>query len=394
MDLRGGRLQAARHLRLPLRDDQGAARRGGAFGRRPGLRGADGAGPGGVAARRRACAHAGAGGELHAGHEEVVRFARDAGFRTRFVGYETTEADTVLRVRGARQRLACWPSSRRAPFYPEGGGQVSDSGLVETPSGRARVVDVYRLGDDQALALEPIEGEIGPGESAKAVVERDARLATMRNHTATHLLHAALRERLGTHVRQAGSYVGPDKLRFDFTHGERLSRRRAGRGRAARVSGWIAGNHPRARDRDHPRRGRAPRRDGAVRREVRRLGAHGRGRGGLARAVRRHPRRQHRRARALPPDDRDLERVQRAPDRGGDGSRSARSCSGAHRAPARAGAAAAGARGPARATRGAPRRARRRSWSGAAAKRRPRRRRASWRTARTRSPTCAWSSRP
>ena len=96
-----------------------------------------------------------------------------------------------------------------SPFYAEGGGQVSDGGLVETPSGRARVAEVLRLGSDQALALEPLEGDLVEGERVHAVVERDARLATMRNHTATHLLHAALRERLGTHVRQAGSYVGP-----------------------------------------------------------------------------------------------------------------------------------------------------------------------------------------
>ena len=162
------------------------------------------------------------GGHVHVDHDAVLRFARDAGFRTRFVGYETTEADTVLRV---AERSNGWLLAKldESPFYPEGGGQVSDGGIVETDSGRARVVDVYRLGDDQAIALEPIEGEIGPGESVRALVERDTRLATMRNHTATHLLHAALRERLGDHVRQAGSYVGPDKLRFDFTHGERLS---------------------------------------------------------------------------------------------------------------------------------------------------------------------------
>ena len=149
--------------------------------------------------------------------------------------------DTVLRVaEGANGWLLA--KLEESPFYPEGGGQVSDTGIVETPSGRARVVDVYRLGGDQALALEPIEGELGAGETVHAMVDRATRLATMRNHTATHLLHAALRERLGTHVRQAGSYVGPDKLRFDFTHSERLSAEEL-RDVDARVGAWLAGNH-------------------------------------------------------------------------------------------------------------------------------------------------------
>src|SRR4051812_17275452 len=187
-------------------------------------------------------ATAGDGNDVHLRHEEVLRFARDAGFQTRFVGYETTEADTVLRV---AERANGWVLAKLAesPFYPEGGGQVSDSGLIETPSGRARVADVYRLGDDQALALEPLEGELGPGEPAKAVVERGERLATMRNHTATHLLHAALRQELGTHVRQAGSDGGPDKLRFDFTHGQRLSDDELAAVQSL-VSGWVTGNHP------------------------------------------------------------------------------------------------------------------------------------------------------
>ena len=195
-----------------------------------------------VSRRGGAYATAGDGAEAHLKHEEVLRFARDAGFRTRFVGYETTEAETVLRV---AQPVNGWTLAKleESPFYPEGGGQVSDSGLVETPSGRARVVDVYRLGDDQALALEPLEGEIGPGETAKAVVERTERLATMRNHTATHLLHAALRRELGDHVRQAGSYVGPDKLRFDFTHSQRLSDDELTAVEGL-VSGWVAASHP------------------------------------------------------------------------------------------------------------------------------------------------------
>jgi alanyl-tRNA synthetase len=192
--------------------------------------------------RTRASADAGGGSAVHVEHDDVLRFARDAGFRTRFVGYETIEADTVLRV---AERANGWLLAKleESPFYPEGGGQISDAGFVETPSGRARVVDVYRVGDDQALALEPVEGEVGSGESVRAIVERDRRLATMRNHTATHLLHAALRERLGTHVRQAGSYVGPDKLRFDFTHGERLSPEDLAEVERL-VGGWLATNHP------------------------------------------------------------------------------------------------------------------------------------------------------
>ncbi|MFL5896181.1 MAG: alanine--tRNA ligase [Thermoleophilaceae bacterium] len=176
------------------------------------------------------------------GHEQVMQFARQAGFPTRFVGYEALETETrVGAVERENGRLLA--KLEESPFYAEGGGQVSDSGMLETPSAVAQVLDVYRLGDDQALALELESGELRPGDPAKAVVDRDTRLATMCNHTATHLLHAALRQRIGTHVRQAGSYVGPDKLRFDFTHGERLSAAEAAAVEEL-VNSWVVQNHP------------------------------------------------------------------------------------------------------------------------------------------------------
>jgi alanyl-tRNA synthetase len=179
------------------------------------------------------------GGE---GHERVLAFARSAGFHSRFVGYEATEWDTTI---GALERenghyLA---KLQESPFYAEGGGQVSDSGVVETPSGRATVTRVYRLGDDQAVSLELADGELDVGEPVKAIVDHDTRRATMANHTATHLLHAALRAELGPHVRQAGSYVGPDKLRFDFTHGERLTPDQIA-AVEERVNAWIVEAHP------------------------------------------------------------------------------------------------------------------------------------------------------
>jgi alanyl-tRNA synthetase len=132
-----------------------------------------------------------------------------------------------------------------SPFYAAGGGQVADVGTIECDHGdcRARVEEVFRLGEDQALAVVVEEGALRPGEQVIARVDHAARHATACNHTATHLLHAALRERLGSHVRQAGSYVGPDKLRFDFSHGRALSAEER-RDVENRVNDWIARNDP------------------------------------------------------------------------------------------------------------------------------------------------------
>ena len=174
-------------------------------------------------------------------HEKVIAFAAAAP-PTRFVGYETLRATTGL--------AAVQPDDGRAlvkleesPFYAEGGGQVADSGLLRWSGGEARVVDVYRVGEDQALEVETGSGAVEPGVAVEAVVDHEARHATMRNHTATHLLHAALRERLGPHVRQAGSAVRPDKLRFDFTHGQGLS---AGELRDVEdlVNEWVKASRP------------------------------------------------------------------------------------------------------------------------------------------------------
>jgi alanyl-tRNA synthetase len=156
--------------------------------------------------------------------ERALELAGRAGFETEFVGYETTDAETTIgaAVQNDGRLLVKLVES---PFYATGGGQVADSGTIECTGGGclARVDDVLRVGSDQVLALAPEHGTFEPGERVRAHVDRATRHATACNHTATHLLHASLRKRLGDHVRQAGSYVGPDKLRFDFTHGGALS---------------------------------------------------------------------------------------------------------------------------------------------------------------------------
>ena len=175
-------------------------------------------------------------------HEEVSEFVRSAAAPTRFVGYETTEVNTSIAA--ASSRNGSWLMKfAESPFYPEGGGQVSDSGIVEGESGAGRVEDVYRLGDDQAVAVTLERGALREGERVRLVVDRQARHATACNHTATHLLHAALRQRLGTHVRQAGSAVRPDKLRFDFTHGGPLSAAEV-RDVEDQVNEWILDSRP------------------------------------------------------------------------------------------------------------------------------------------------------
>jgi alanyl-tRNA synthetase len=108
---------------------------------------------------------------------------------------------------------------------------------------RALVADVLRLGEDQVLEVVLERGKLSAHQRVLARVDHAARHATECNHTATHLLHAALRARLGDHVRQAGSYVGPDKLRFDFTHARALSAEER-RDVEDQVNAWIAADDP------------------------------------------------------------------------------------------------------------------------------------------------------
>ncbi len=156
--------------------------------------------------------------------QRAADFARAAGFTTEFVGYEKTDVLTQL---GALEELGdglFLAKLRESPFYPAGGGQVTDQGTVELDDAsgtHAELVEAYRFADDQALLLRG--SGFAEGDRVRAVVPWSVRFPTMANHTGTHLLHRALRDVLGEHVRQAGSAVRPDKLRFDFTHEQALT---------------------------------------------------------------------------------------------------------------------------------------------------------------------------
>ncbi len=142
---------------------------------------------------------------------------------TEFVGFETTDVLTAIVAYEPLDDGMFQAKLERSPFYPEGGGQVSDIGSIEhdETGARAELVRATRVGDDQVLTFRG-EG-FAEGDRVRASVPRSARFPTMANHTATHLLHRALRDELGDHVVQAGSAVRPDKLRFDFKHDKALS---------------------------------------------------------------------------------------------------------------------------------------------------------------------------
>ncbi len=171
---------------------------------------------------QRSRSSAGAGDRKVGASAEAVRAV--GGDAVQFVGYETLSVRTTVTA-VAEDQGRTLVKLADSPFYAEGGGQAADSGLLRSLGGDtiATVVGVVRGGDDQALVVEVTGEPLEAGAELLAEVAATARHATECNHTATHLLHAALRERLGDHVHQAGSYVGPDKLRFDFTHSGRLS---------------------------------------------------------------------------------------------------------------------------------------------------------------------------
>ena len=141
---------------------------------------------------------------------------------TNFVGYVSNQCEaTVLAV---LQNVEAGPGIVEvfldvSPFYAESGGQVGDTGTIRTESGEVQVLDTtFALPGLRRHTCSIVSGDIEVGQSAKASINVVARDATRRNHTATHMLHWALRQVLGEHVKQAGSHVSPDRLRFDFSH--------------------------------------------------------------------------------------------------------------------------------------------------------------------------------
>jgi alanyl-tRNA synthetase len=169
---------------------------------------------------------------------KASRFSAVAGERptfdqpTEFLGYDTLASEApVIALLGSDgasvQALAAGESGTvilaRTPFYAESGGQVGDSGELRTAGTRFVVADTQKLGSAFGHIGTLEAGSISVGDTVQALVDTERRAAIVLNHSATHLLHAALRTVLGEHVQQKGSLVAPDRLRFDFSHYEPLS---------------------------------------------------------------------------------------------------------------------------------------------------------------------------
>lgn len=147
--------------------------------------------------------------------------------KTEFVGYNELEVNTTIVAIIADETFVDTLASGKTgqiileatPFYAESGGQVSDQGIIRGESGSAKVEGLFKAPHGQHVHQVTVEsGELRVGMSVTAAVDEEQRAQTVKNHTATHLLHKALKETLGEHVNQAGSLVEPQRLRFDFSH--------------------------------------------------------------------------------------------------------------------------------------------------------------------------------
>jgi alanyl-tRNA synthetase len=158
--------------------------------------------------------------------DRTQAYAEIAHIRSKFVGYDATQHDTTIAaIIGNTVQDAASEGDTvevvlfETPFYPEGGGQVGDAGEITGTDGAFLVEDTQTPAEGLIVHRGRVtRGGIAVNDAVTASVDVPKRLASQRNHTATHLLHAALREVVGDHVRQAGSLVAPDRLRFDFTH--------------------------------------------------------------------------------------------------------------------------------------------------------------------------------
>ena len=155
----------------------------------------------------------------------------DAHGATDFLGYDTETAEgqivAILRdgkpVDAAEQGDSVQIALNQTPFYAESGGQVGDSGLIRTEGGAVQVTDTRKAAGVFVHIGQVVEGRVAKGDAAVLTVDHARRTAIRANHSATHLLHEALRERLGAHVAQRGSLNAPDRLRFDFSHAKALT---------------------------------------------------------------------------------------------------------------------------------------------------------------------------
>jgi alanyl-tRNA synthetase len=183
-------------------------------------------------AEQKAKARAAWSGSGEAADEAIWFDLREEAGATEFLGYATEAAEGAIRavVVDGRRRGSAQSGARalvvanQTPFYAESGGQVGDAGTIRTATGLARVTDVRKKAGDLFVHDCVVEqGEIVQGEPAVFTVDPARRAAIRANHSATHLLHEALRGALGDHVAQKGSLVAPDRLRFDFSHGKAVS---------------------------------------------------------------------------------------------------------------------------------------------------------------------------